>query len=62
MSSTIVDELWYYVKQTGDKYVEERLRDTVLWGCQSYNTVEKEYLGGPRSSHLAVSMSKHLAI
>ena len=43
MSSTIVDELWYYVNQTGDKYVEERLRDTVLWGCQSYNTVDKEY-------------------
>lgn len=43
MSSTIVDELWYYVKQTGDKYVEERLRDTVFWGCQSYNTVDKEY-------------------
>lgn len=43
MSSTIVDELWYYVRKTGDKYVEERLRDTVLWGCQSYNTVDKEY-------------------
>ncbi len=43
MSSTIVDELWYYVKQTGDEYVKERMKDTVLWGCQSYNTVDKEY-------------------
>ncbi len=43
MSSTIVDELLYYVKNTGDRYVEERMRDTVLWGCQSYNTVDKEY-------------------
>lgn len=43
MSSTITDELLYYVNQTGDKYVEERLKDTVLWGCQSYNTVDKEY-------------------
>ena len=43
MSSTIVDELWYYVSKTGDKYVEERMKDTVLWGCQSYNTVDKEY-------------------
>ena len=43
MSSTIVDELLYYVQKTGDEYVNERMRDTVLWGCQSYNTVEKEY-------------------
>jgi len=43
MSSTIVDELLYYVNKTCDRYVEERMRDTVLWGCQSYNTVDKEY-------------------
>ena len=32
MSSTIVDELIYYVKQTNDIYVRMRLEDTVAWG------------------------------
>lgn len=43
MSSTIVDEMLYYVKQTGDSYVQSRMRDTVLWGCQTYNTYDGEY-------------------
>lgn len=43
MSSSIVDELLYYVQQTGDAYIRERLRDTLLWGCQTYNHYDREY-------------------
>lgn len=43
MSSTIVDELMYYYKCTGDSYVYSRIQDTVLWGCQTYNTFDGEY-------------------
>ena len=43
MSSTIVDEMIYLVEQTGDTYVEVRLKDTVEWGLQTFNTKEKEY-------------------
>lgn len=43
MSSTIVGEMQYYVEQTGDQYVRDRMQDTVLWGCQTYNTYDGEY-------------------
>jgi hypothetical protein len=43
MSSTVVDELLYYAQQTKDPYVISRLRDTVAWGCQTYNTYDGEY-------------------
>ena len=43
MSSTILGELQYYVDQTGDDYVKSRLEDTLLWGCQTYNTRDGEY-------------------
>lgn len=43
MSSTVVDEMLYYVEKTEDAYVKSRLRDTVLWGCQTYNTYDGEY-------------------
>lgn len=43
MSSTIVDELLYYIDQTGDEYVNSRLNDVVDWGCQTYNQVDREY-------------------
>ena len=43
MSSTILGELQYYVDQTGDDYVKSRLEDTLLWGCQTYNTQDREY-------------------
>lgn len=43
MSSTVVDEMLYYVKQTGDVYVQSRMEDTVKWGCQTYNTYDGEY-------------------
>lgn len=43
MSSTIVGEMKYYYELTKDEYVGQRLRDTVLWGCQTYNTYDGEY-------------------
>ena len=43
MSSTIIDEMIYYVRRSGDEYIESRLNDTILWGMQTFNTVEKEY-------------------
>lgn len=43
MSSSIVDELLYYYEQTGDEYVKRRMDDVVGWGCQTYNTYDKEY-------------------
>ncbi len=43
MSSTIVGEMAYYVQQTGDEYVKSRMEDTIWWGCQTYNTYDKEY-------------------
>lgn len=43
MSSNLVDELLYYVSQTGDKYVRDRMYDVIGWGCQTYNTYDKEY-------------------
>lgn len=43
MSSTIIDEMCYYVEQTGDKYMESRRQDTIAWGLQTFNTKEKEF-------------------
>lgn len=43
MSSSIVDEMLYYYKQTGDEYVYSRMRDTVMWGEQTYNQEDNEY-------------------
>lgn len=43
MSSNLVDELLYYVDNTQDEYVKDRLLDTVRWGCQTYNTFDREY-------------------
>jgi hypothetical protein len=43
MSSNIVDELLYYVENSKDKYVKERMVDVIAWGCQTYNTYDKQY-------------------
>lgn len=48
MSSTIVDEMLYYYRQTSDPYVLSRLNDTVGWGCQTYNSYDGEYGYGRR--------------
>lgn len=43
MSSSVIDELLYYVRRTGDGYILSRLEDTVLWSCQVSNTRDGEY-------------------
>lgn len=43
MSSNLIDELLYYVDNTQEEYVRDRLWDTVSWGCQTYNTYDREY-------------------
>lgn len=43
MSSSVMDEMVYYLSKREDAYVAERLRDTVLWSCQTYNSYDKEY-------------------
>ena len=48
MSSSIVDELAYYVERTGDEYVRSRLEDTVAWSRQLSNTFDGEYDYGRR--------------
>ena len=48
MSSTVVDELAYYVQKTGDGYVKRRLEDTVAWSRQLSNTFDGEYDYGRR--------------
>ncbi len=48
MSSTVIDELLYYTRHRKDRYMESRLRDTVDWSRQTYNTHDKEYDYGRR--------------
>lgn len=43
MSSSIVDELYYYTAKRDDPYVDLRLMDTVRWGCQTYNRYDGEF-------------------
>ncbi|MDP4090401.1 MAG: hypothetical protein Q8930_14190 [Bacillota bacterium] len=43
MSSNLVDELLYFTENCEDKYVHDRMMDTVRWGCQSYNTYDNEF-------------------
>lgn len=48
MSNSILDELLFYYKQTGDEYYKSRLTDTWLWGQQAYNREEREYFFGKK--------------
>jgi len=48
MSSSIVDELIWYVEKTGDAYVRSRLNDTARWSCQLSNRFDGEYDYGRR--------------
>lgn len=43
MSNNIVDELLYYVENTKDAYIRDRMLDTVNWGCQTYNRYDNEF-------------------
>ena len=44
MSSTVVDEMIYYVNNVPeDIYIKDRINDVLCWGCQTYNHYDKEY-------------------
>jgi len=42
MSSSVMDEMYYYLDRRADAYIESRLRDTILWSCQCHNTCDRE--------------------
>lgn len=43
MSSNILGEMQWYTGKRDDAYVRSRMRDTLLWSCQTYNTRDNEY-------------------
>lgn len=43
MSSTVMDEMLYYLRFRTDSYIRSRLEDTVLWSLQTFNTHDGEY-------------------
>ena len=43
MSSSVLDEMSYYLRFRDDAYIRSRLEDTVLWSCQCHNTRDGEY-------------------
>ena len=43
MSSSVMDEMSYYLRFRDDAYIRSRLDDTVLWSCQCHNTRDGEY-------------------
>jgi hypothetical protein len=43
MSSSVMDEMAYYLSKKEDDYIRSRLEDTLLWSCQCHNTFDGEY-------------------
>ncbi len=43
MSSTVIDEIGYYLAHREDEYVRSRLNDTIGWSMQTFNTMDAEY-------------------
>ena len=43
MSSSVMDEMFYYLRFREDDYIRSRLEDTILWSCQCHNTYDKEF-------------------
>lgn len=43
MSNNVIDDMIYYLKIRSDGYIESRLKDTVLWGLQTYNSFDGEF-------------------
>ncbi len=43
MSSSVMDEMAYYLRYRNDEYVRNRLEDTILWSCQCHNTFDGEF-------------------
>lgn len=43
MSSSVMDEMFYFLSKQEDAYIRSRLEDTLLWSCQCHNTIDREY-------------------
>ncbi len=43
MSSSVMDEMYYYLTLHEDAYIRSRLEDTLLWSCQCHNTFDGEF-------------------
>ena len=43
MSSSVMDEMYYYLAHREDGYIRSRLTDTLLWSCQCHATFDREY-------------------
>ncbi len=43
MSSSVMDEMYYYLGHREDGYIRSRLTDTILWSCQCHATYDGEY-------------------
>lgn len=43
MSSSVMDEMHYYLSKREDAYIRSRLEDTVSWSCQCHNTYDGEF-------------------
>lgn len=42
MSSSVIDEMFYYLSFREDEYIRSRLEDTILWSCQNHNSYDGE--------------------
>ena len=43
MSSSVMDEMYYYLAHRADDYIRSRLQDTILWSCQCHMTRDGEF-------------------
>ena len=43
MSSSVTNEMHYFLCQQEDEYIRNRLEDTLLWSCQCHMIKDKEY-------------------
>ena len=43
MSSSVMDEMSYYLRFRKDDYLRSRLEDTILWSCQCHNARNGEF-------------------
>ncbi len=48
MSSSVLDEMHYYLTCREDAYIRSRMEDTLLWSCQTHSTYDREYGYGRR--------------
>ena len=55
MSSSILDEMFYYLSRKEDAYIRGRLEDTAAWSCQCHNTFDGDFGYGKKGGCLNAS-------